>query len=90
MGETAEQAKARFAAKDALFESRKKLNRWPLTECETCRHYACTGCGATAYRPSLSCGSCGQLVVQWATCCKSVGHHVGDCCTHCGNDERKL
>ena len=23
-------------------------------------------------------------------CCQRNYHHVGDCCTHCGNDERRL
>jgi hypothetical protein len=35
--------------------------------------------------PSDSC----ELCRQHPLCCK-YGHHVGDCCIHCGNDKRNL
>lgn len=34
--------------------------------------------------PCETCDKCKRL----GGCCLSYGHHVGDCCTHCGNDER--
>lgn len=34
--------------------------------------------------PALTCESC----QRGRGCCQRHHHHVGDCCTHCGNDER--
>lgn len=34
--------------------------------------------------PSRTCEACKRV----HGCCQSHHHHVGDCCTHCGNDER--
>lgn len=34
--------------------------------------------------PAAACHEC------VSGCCKRAWHHVGDCCLHCGNDERKL
>lgn len=34
--------------------------------------------------PVDSCTACGRR----GGCCQAHHHHVGDCCTHCGNDER--
>lgn len=36
--------------------------------------------------PFQNCDKCGRV----KACCQRHGHHLGDCCTHCGNDERKL
>lgn len=36
--------------------------------------------------PALLCRKCQTR----GGCCKYAYHHVGDCCIHCGNDERKL
>lgn len=33
-----------------------------------------------------SCPSCNSR----GGCCNHYNHHLGDCCLHCGNDERKL
>ena len=41
--------------------------------------------------PAKRCPECqgrGYERVGSAACCVSYAHHVGDCCTHCGNDER--
>lgn len=35
--------------------------------------------------PSGECEYCSRRGV----CCRSHNHHVGDCCLHCGNDERR-
>ena len=34
--------------------------------------------------PAETCPKCEH------SCCERAWHHVGDCCLHCGNDERKL
>lgn len=36
--------------------------------------------------PSCSCESCSRR----GGCCKYWGHHIGDVCLHCGNDERHI
>lgn len=90
IGETAEQAKARFAEKDRLFTELTKSGEWPIKSCLACRYYACAACGHGPYYREGSCSKCGHALKQGAVCCKRDWHHVGDCCTHCGNDERKL
>lgn len=35
--------------------------------------------------PCKSCADCYR-----GACCKRYWHHIGDCCTHCGNDERTI
>ena len=35
--------------------------------------------------PSDTCEGCRSSI-----CCNRHWHHVGDCCIHCGNDERTL
>ena len=35
------------------------------------------------------CKSCRKCVAQGA-CCSRDWHHIGDCCLHCGNDEREV
>jgi hypothetical protein len=37
---------------------------------------------ATGHFPAESCPKC------VSGCCHRDWHHVGDCCLHCGNDER--
>lgn len=39
---------------------------------------------ATGAFPAVKCPQCKS------GCCKRTWHHVGDCCLHCGNDERSL
>lgn len=34
--------------------------------------------------PQDTCEACQRT----KRCCRSYSHHHGDCCTHCGNDER--
>ena len=36
--------------------------------------------------PAFECDSCRRVL----SCCQRHHHHVGECCTHCGNDERHL
>ena len=41
--------------------------------------------------PAAHCPEClrrGYERIGSAACCASYAHHVGDCCVHCGNDER--
>jgi hypothetical protein len=90
MAETAEQAKIRYASKDAEYARLASTGKWPMLACETCRYYACMGCGRNESGPCLLCRSCSDLMTQRTKCCKRDWHHVGDCCTHCGNDERSL
>lgn len=40
--------------------------------------------------PIFDCADCRHRSSQVPVCCKRDWHHVGDCCTHCGNDERSL
>lgn len=34
--------------------------------------------------------ACHQPACKAGGCCLRYSHHVGDCCLHCGNDEREL
>lgn len=91
MSETPTQTRARFAEKDRVFAEREKSRKWPILECDKCRYYACPSCDKHPYyQQALACDRCGSLVVQRAVCCQRTWHHMGDCCTHCGNDERNL
>jgi len=36
--------------------------------------------------PADECKSC----ISSGGCCVRYGHHMGDCCVHCGNDERNM
>jgi hypothetical protein len=36
--------------------------------------------------PSDACEACANR----GGCCQSYGHHLGDNCLHCGNDERNI
>lgn len=44
--------------------------------------------------PAQTCADCRRRGYQGpagtSACCTSFGHHLGDCCVHCGNDEREL
>lgn len=85
----------RFALKDQIFELRKAADSWPAESCPKCNqhYYACPTCGrstrseAAAAKP-CTCG--GTFEPKHSViCCKRDWHHLGDCCLHCGNDERK-
>lgn len=94
MSETPEQTAARFKAKDEEYAARARNGKWPMLECDDCRHYSCMNpsCGHSTPAPILKsneCGRCKGPMVQSPACCKRAWHHRGDCCTHCGNDERR-
>ena len=45
----------------------------------------------TGQWPAFQCPKCqrrGFERIGSAACCKSYNHHLGECCLHCGNDER--
>jgi hypothetical protein len=93
MAETPEQTKARHKTKDEEYARNARLSKWPMFECRACVRYACIKCSywtPETLTPAVKCPQCASALQQTLVCCKRVGHHVGDCCTHCGNDERKL
>lgn len=50
-------------------------------------------CIRTGLWPAKTCPECQRRGYNGpagsAACCRSYGHHRGDNCIHCGNDERK-
>ena len=80
--------KARFAEKDRVFAENKARGVWPSETCVECSYTACPKCGEAPLYGQLNCPKCGTEGVRRSVCCMRAWHHVGDCCTHCGNDER--